>query len=62
MLEEGSDMDLKKTFIGLFTTRVKRWNLSIAQSKSIWRAGSNREDDTDGLTLYSFQTFTFHVL
>jgi len=46
----------EKLHISIFTTRVKRWNLGIAQCENIWHANGNRIDDTDGSTLYSFQT------
>ena len=44
-------------FISIFATRVRRWNLGIAQCKNIWHANGNRIDNTNGSTLYSFQTF-----
>jgi len=52
MQEEGWEIDLKP-FISIFTTRVKRLNLSIAECKNIWHANGNR---IDGSTLYSFQS------
>jgi len=32
--------------------------LCVAQSKNIWHANGNWEDDTKGAALYSLQTFT----
>jgi len=54
----GRVRDRPEKLISIFTTRVKRWNLGIAQCENTWHANGNRIDNTDGSTLYSFQTFT----
>ena len=51
----------KKPLISIFTTRVKRWNLGITQCENLWHANGNRIHDTDGSTLYGFQTFTLSL-
>jgi len=51
----------EKPLISIFTARVKRCNLGIAQCENIWHANGNRIDDTDGSTLYSFQTFALSL-
>jgi len=51
----------EKPFISIFTTRVNRWNLDIAQCKNIWHTNGNRTENTDGSTLYSIQTFALSL-